>query len=138
MKHYTRRSFIISGSLAVGGSIAGVKIYKSKVVSPKKRLRAVQGVIENLAQLPGAVRFGDVFLEQQQKNNTPVETIESISRRLHNTHGDFRQNTIGEALEQQIQMELDANQLQLVDDWFLARTEADLFALASLASKSSN
>lgn len=134
----SRRSFIISGALAVGGSVAGVKIYESKVVSPKKRLRAVHGVIENLAQLPGAVRFGDIFREQQQKNNKPVETIESISRRLHNTHGDFRQNTIGEALEQQIQMELDTNQLQLVDDWFLARTEADLFALASLASKSNN
>jgi hypothetical protein len=138
MKHYTRRSFIISGVLAVGGSIAGVKIYESRGVSPKKRLRAVHGVIENLAKLAGAVRFGDVFREQQQKNNNPLETIESISRRLHKIHGDFRQNTIGEALEQQIQMELQTNQLQLVDNWFLARTEADLFALASLASKSNN
>ena len=134
----SRRSFILSGALAIGGSIAGVKIYNYKVVSPKKRLRAVHQVIENLSKLPGAVRFGDIYSEQQKKNNNPVESIESISRRLHNVHGDFRQNTIGEALEQQVQMELQTNQLKLVDGWYLARTEADLFVLAFLASKANS
>ncbi len=48
-----------------------------------------------------------------------MASVKSISRRLYDIHGDFRPNTIGEALEQQIQKELMTNQLQLVDDWYL-------------------
>jgi len=132
MSMLSRRDFILSGTLAVGGAITGVYLYKYNVVYPKKRVRTLHGVIENLAELPGAVRFGKAFRKQQQENKKAIESIKSISNRLYNIHGDFRQKDIGEALDQQIQKELRTNQIQLVDGWYLTTTEADLFALASM------
>ncbi len=135
MTTLSRRSFILSSALAVGGVITGVYLYKFNVAYPEKRARALHSVIETLAGLPGAVRFGNIFREQQQKNKKSMASAKSISRRLDNIFGDFRRNTIGEALNQQIQKELRSSRIQLVDGWYLARTEADLFALASMVKK---
>ena len=64
-----------------------------------------------------------------------MASVKNISKRLHNTHGDFNHENIGEALELQIQKELQTNQIQLVDDWYLSRTEIDLCILAAINSK---
>jgi len=79
MSILTRRSFILSGALAIGGAITGVYLYKYNVAYPEKRARALHGVIENLARLPGAVRFGKVFRKQLQKNKKSMANVCIIS-----------------------------------------------------------
>jgi len=132
MNMLSRRQFIVGGTLVAGGAVTGIYLYQSNVKSLRKK--AVNGVIESLAQLPGAVRFGKRYRRQLQINNKPMESIMSISKRLQNAYGDFNHETIGEALEQQIQIELNSNQIILVDSWYLTRSEAEICALASIAN----
>ena len=126
-----RRSFILSSVAIVGGAIAGIQVYEINADNPGEQ--AVDGLIENLSQLPGAVRFGDFALNQQ--NNIFTESTASISIRLHNLYGDFNNTNIGKALEKQIQSEFHNREMQKVDGWYLSRTEADLCILASLTRK---
>lgn len=128
----SRRSFILGGALAVGGAITGIHLFRSYVKSSEEQ--AVYGVINNLSELPGAVRFGNISREQR-KNNNSMETVISISKHLQSIHGDFHHENIGEVLEQQIQTELQTNQIHRIDGWYLTRTEANLCVLAAMISK---
>lgn len=119
--------------LAVGGTIAGIYLYRSNVQSPAEL--AVSEIVLKLAELPGAVRFGEKFREELQKNDHPVKSLRSISSFLVDVHGDLRPDNIGNILEQQIQIELRTNQVHVIDGWYLTRTELDLCALASVARK---
>ncbi len=126
----SRRRFIFGSALAASGTVAGIQFYRSNVASPGEQ--AVNGVIERLAKLPGAVRFGELFRKQQQKQKKPIASVKSISDRLHKAQDGIHKYIINEALENQIQIELRSNQVHLVDGWYLTRTEADLCALASI------
>lgn len=119
--------------LAVGGAIAGIYLYRSTVQSPAEL--AVSEIVSRLAELPGAVRIGEKFREELQKNDHSVKSLRSISSFLVDVHGDLRPDNIGDILEQQIQIELRTNQVHVIDGWYLTRTELDLCALASVARK---
>jgi hypothetical protein len=126
----SRRHFILGAAIATGGAVAGIQLYRSNIASPGEL--AVAGMVVSLAELPGAIRFGEVFRKQQQKQNKSIASVKNISDRLYKNQEDLHQDNIDEALEHQIQMELRTNQVYLVDDWYLTRTEADLCALASI------
>jgi len=128
----SRRSFILSSLLVVGGAATGVYFYKSSTES--KEELAVNGVINQLADLPGAIRFGKI-LRKQASGKTFTDSLKSISERLQNNYGEFSYENIGAVLEQQIQKEFRSNQFALVDGWYLSRTEAELCLLASMVSK---
>jgi len=119
--------------LVVGGAIAGIFLYRSTVQGPAEL--AVSEIVSKLAELPGAVRFGEKFREELKKNDHPMKSLRSISSFLADVHGDLRPDNIGDILEQQIQIELRTNQVHVIDGWYLTRTELDLCALASVARK---
>ena len=129
---HSRRIFILSSLLVVGGAATGAYLYKSSTES--KEEQAVHGVINQLADLPGAVRFGKI-LHKQASGKSFTGSLKSISERLQNNYGEFSYEDIGAVLEQQIQTEFRSNQFQLVDGWYLSRTEAELCLLASMVSK---
>jgi hypothetical protein len=126
----SRRHFIIGAAIATGGAVTGVQIFRSKLVSPGEQ--AVNEMLERLAKLPGAVRFGEIFRKQQLKHQDSMTSAKSISERLFKDIGDLNHKSIEAALEKQIQIDLRTKQVFLVDDWYLTRIEAELCALASI------
>lgn len=118
--------------LAAGGAVTGVYVYKSNAES--KEEQAVHGVVNQLVNLPGAVRFGEILLKQTPGRDFS-ESLQGISERLKNNYGEFSIINIGAVLEQQIQAEFQANQFQLVDGWYLSKTEAELCLMAFMSSK---
>lgn len=128
----SRRSFILRSLLAVGGVATGVYLYKSNTES--KEEQAIHGVINQLVDLPGATQFGKI-LHKQVPGKVFTDSLKSISERLQHNYGEFSVENIGAVLEQQIQTEFRSNQFQLVDGWYLSRTEAELCLLASMVSK---
>lgn len=129
----SRRNFLLSSALVVGGGVAGFYLYKSNIPTPQEQ--AVGEVVSSLAKLPGAIRFGKKYRQLLQKNKLHMSTISSISDLLFDAHGKFHRENINEVLEQQMQIELRENIVYLVDDWYLTRIEANLCALASLHSE---
>lgn len=128
----SRRKFLLSSALVAGGGVAGFYLYRSSIGSPREQ--AVEEVVTNLASLPGAIRYGKKFRQLQQTKRFQMATVGSISDSLYDAHGEFNRENISEILDRQIQIELRENIVYLVDDWYLARIEADLCALASLHS----
>ena len=125
-----RRKFIVRSILAVGGTVAGIYLYRSTVQNPAEL--AISEIASKLAELPGAVRFGEIFRKQLQKNGHAMKSLRRISSDLTDAHGDLRPDNVGNVLEQQIQTELRTNQVHVVDGWYLTKTELDLCALASV------
>jgi hypothetical protein len=128
----SRRNFLLSAALVAGGAVTGIYLFRSNAAGPGEQ--AINGLIDKLVKLPGAVRFGEMY--RKQKNNNVALSVKLVSDRLHKTHGDLRLDNIDIALEKQIQTELRTNQVYLVDDWYLTRTEAELCSLASLKKES--
>jgi hypothetical protein len=126
----SRRRFIFAAAIATGGAAAGLQLYRSKLMNPGEQ--AVNDMLERLSRLPGAIRFGEMFRKQLPQHNKPDVSVKTISDRLYKTKEYLQGDIIDEALENQIQIELRSNQVYLVDDWYLTRTEAELCALASL------
>lgn len=129
----SRRHFILAAAIAVGGTAAGIKLYRSKTGSQGEL--ALNEVVKRLAELPGAVRFGNMY-RKQQKHSDSVTSVKSVSKRLFEPDVELNQKLVEQALEKQMQTDLAAKQVFLVDDWYLTRIEADLCALASILKDS--
>ena len=126
-----RRHFFAGSILAVGSVSTGIYLYRSNEPSPEEL--AVVEVAGKLAELPGAVRFGETFSKRLRKDGQDIRSAQSISSFLADTHGAFDSSTIGRILDKQILADLERDQIQRVHGWYLTRTELDLCALASAA-----
>lgn len=131
----SRRSFIAGGVLlTIGGSSA--VIYELKKHHKKLRDQAVRTLVDDLSKQPGAIRIGKLLLHVEKDEKLQIQSITDIRKRFYHTHGHFGTSTIGEALDRQIQLEIDSDMLHKIDGWYLTKTEAELCMLAAMYSKS--
>ena len=100
---FQRRKFLVTGLLGLGGTVAGVYVYRS---IPTASELVVTEAVGELAKLPAAVRFGDRFMEEMRVGGQAMETLAGFSRRLVAAHGEFSSDDIGKVLEERIQEEL--------------------------------
>ena len=129
-KPMLRRKFIFSGILAVGGTVAGLSLYRSISHTPAEQ--ALNEVVSKLARLPGAVRLGRIYRDELNTNNRSMRSLTDLSTSLTDAHGDFGPDDVGIVLDHQIQADLRTSQIYLIDGWYLTRTELDLCALAAV------
>ena len=128
----SRRHFIFGTAIVSAGAAVGIQLYSSRKLSPGEQ--AVNELIGRLAELPGAVRFGEMYRKQQNRSGAEI-SAKSVSRRLTNYDEDMSQYNIEELLEKQIQIDLQTKQVYLIDDWYLTRIEAELCALAAMLER---